>query len=243
MAHHNETRLIAAPAVDLRVTDTAWEFAQRHEAGIAAHWARRSHENPNYFNGTVLMLSDWSVDGDGRFSGRFIRTDFRSFLYWRESGETDAAVRDTVATALIRARDGCVLLCEQRAGHLNSGLTTPPGGFIDARDVGPDGGIDITRAVMREIEEETGLGPSALRPKPGVLIAMAGRLVSFAVVWETDLPGAALVQDATRHIATEANGELQRVLAVPPADALQTLTMPDYARLLLGAPQLVKTSA
>lgn len=243
MAQHSETRLIAAREADLRVTDAGWDFARRHAPEIAAHWARRSAENPHYFNGIVLMMSDYSLSGDGHFAARFVKTDFRSFLYWRETGQADPAVRDTVATALIRARDGSVLLCQQRPGHLNTGFTTPPGGFLDARDVREDGTVDIAHAVMREIGEETGLGPPTLRQGTGFLIAIVGRLVSIAVPWESDLTGAELADAATRHIATDPEGELARVFAVAPAEALETLTMPDYARHLLGAHPLLKTSA
>lgn len=235
-------RLITARTMDLRVTDARWAFAERNAADIATHWARRAAENPHYFNGTVLMLSDFSLSQDGCFSGRFLRTDFRSFLYWRETGQTDPSVRDTVGTALIRTSDDTILLCQQRAGHLNTGFTTPPGGFIDARDVNQDGTVDIGRAVAREVCEETGLGPPLLRQGAGFLVAIAGRLVSIAVPWTCGLTGADVVGIATDHIANDADGELARALAVPPAAALETLNLPDYARVLLGAPELLKTA-
>lgn len=234
--------LIKARTMDLRVTDARWAFAEQNTADIASHWARRSAENPHYFNGTVLMLSDFSLSDDGCFSGLFLPTDFRSFLYWRESGQTDTSVRDTVGTALIRTSDDTILLCQQRAGHLNTGFTTPPGGFIDTRDVNQDGTIDIAQAVAREISEETGLGPPQLRQDAGFLVAVAGRLVSIAVPWTCGLTGADVVGIATDHIASDAEGELACALAVAPAAALETLNLPDYARVLLGAPELLKTS-
>lgn len=243
MGHQSETRIIAAETLDLRVTDAPWDFAVEHEAEIAAHWARRSLENPRYFNGVILLLSDYRVSGQGVFSGRFTKTDFQSFLYWREHGWPDQAVHDTVGTALIRSREGHVLLCQQRPGHLNDGLSTPPGGFIDARDIGPDGSIDLARAVLREIAEETGLGPPTLRQGAGYTIAVAGVLVSIAVPWHSDRSGPELVRAASRHIAGESDGELARVLALSPTDALETLALPDYARALLGASDVLKTSA
>lgn len=241
MEQSDNKRVISAQAVHLSVSDAAWPFAERHTIEIAALWERRSAENPYYFNGIVLMLSSYSLS-QGCFSGHFLRTDFRSFLYWREGGHTDRAVRDTVASALIHSSDGCVLLCQQRAGHLNTGFTTPPGGFIDPRDVSADGTVDIARAVMREITEETGLGPSELRQAPGFVITLAGPLVSIAVPWRSDLAGNALVDIARRHIASEPEGEIERVLALPPQEACATLTLPDYARALLGATLSSKSS-
>lgn len=243
MGQQSETRLVVAEELDLRLTEGRWDFAIENEAEIAAHWARRLAENPHYFNGIILMLANYRVSGQSLFTGRFIRTDFRSFLYWRERGQPDGSVRDTVGTALIRSPEGHVLLCQQRPGHLNSGLSTPPGGFIDARDVDGDGSIDIARAVMREITEETGLGPRTLRQGTGYLIAVSDRLVSIAVPWHTDLSGPELVREASRHIAADPEGELARVLAPSPAEALETLALPEYARALLGASQVLKTSA
>lgn len=243
MSEAGEARLMAARVLDLRLSGDRWDFAARHDAEIAAHWARRSVENPHYFNGVVLMLADFALTDDGGFSGRFIRTDFRSFLYWRETGQPARTVRDTVGTALIRSREGHVLLCQQRPGHLNTGFTTPPGGFIDARDVDGDGTVDVVRAVQREIAEETGLGAEHLGREPGFLVAVAGPLVSIAVPWRSDLAAADLVAHASRHIASEAEGELARVLALPADEALDTLTMPDYARVLLGASRFSKASA
>lgn len=243
MTDAGEVRLIAADALDLRLAGETWDFAARHEEEIFAHWARRSAENPHYFNGVVLLLADYALTGDRRFCGRFLVTDFRSFLYWRETGKRSRAVRDTVGTALIRSREGHVLLCQQRPGHLNTGFTTPPGGFIDGRDVNRDGTVDVVRAVEREIAEETGLGPECLRRESGFLIAVAGPLISIAVPWQSDLAADDLLARAGRHIAAETDGELARVLALPAAEARDTLSLPDYARVLLGAPWFSKTSA
>ena len=243
MRQQNEARLIEATRVDLRVTDAEWDFARRHQGEISTHWARRLEENPHYFNGTVLLLSDYEVPGDGVFSGHLLRTDFKSFLFWRESGWPDVGVYDTFCTALIRSCEGHLLLCQQRPGHLNDGFSTPPGGFIDERDVEADGTIDLSRAVMREITEETGLDASLLRQGNGFAILLARHQASFAVPWHSDLSGDDLVRKASLHIADETEGELLRTLALSPDEALRTLTLPDYARVLLSASHVLKTSA
>ncbi|HRN84602.1 MAG TPA: NUDIX hydrolase [Hyphomicrobium sp.] len=242
MEQQNEARLIEATGIDLRVTDAGWDFARRHEAEIATHWARRSAENPHYFDGSVLLLSGYALSDDGLFSGRLVRTDFKNFLFWRESGRPEAGVRDTFCTALIRSREGHVLLCQQRPGNLNDDFFTPPGGFIDARDVDPDGAIDVARAVLREITEETGLREPLVRQGTGFAVFLSRHQVSLAVPWQSDLSGDALVSEAGRHIAAEPEGELLRTLALPPGEALRTLALPEYARVLLSASYVLKTS-
>ncbi|AHB49179.1 NUDIX hydrolase [Hyphomicrobium nitrativorans NL23] len=243
MGQQIEARLIEATRVDLRVTDAEWAFARQYQGEIAAHWARRSAENPHYFNGTVLLLSDYALSDDGVVSGRLLRTDFMSFLYWRETGCPEAGIYDTFCTALIRSREGHVLLCQQRPGNLNEGFATPPGGFIDERDVDADGTIDLSRAVTREIAEETGLGAPLLRQGAGFAILLVRHQVSLAVPWHSDLSGDDLVRKASLHIAGEAEGELLRTLSLSPGEALRTLSLPDYARVLLSASDVLKTSA
>ena len=243
MPQRTGARLIEATGVDLRLTDAAWDFADRHRDEISAHWARRSAEHPHYFNGTVLLLSAHTLSADGVFHGQLLRTDFKSFLYWRESGCPEAGVYDTFCTALIRSREGHVLLCQQRPGNLNEAFSTPPGGFIDERDVEADGTIDLSQAVMREISEETGLGAPLLRQGTGFAILITGHQVSLGVPWHSEASGDDLVREASVHIAGEPEGELLRTLALSPDDALRTLSLPDYARALLSAPHLAKTTA
>ncbi|MBN8910869.1 MAG: NUDIX hydrolase [Rhizobiales bacterium] len=159
---HGETRVFRVPSVDLRVTDGGWAFADRHRGEIEAHWARRVREAPGFFNGPVFMMDAYSVSAHGHLSASFIRSDFRSFLYWRETGFRDDRIMDGFGSALIRSADGRVLLGRQSAGNLNSGLCYPPSGFIDVRDVRPDGLIDIDRSVAREVAEETLTGDALL---------------------------------------------------------------------------------
>ena len=242
MWRHGETRVIEVAGAELRVTDAAWPFALRHAQEIAAHWQRRARENPNFFNGAIHMLSAYTVSGDGVFSGRYLRTDFKSFLYWRETGWRDTSVMDAFGSALIRSAEGHVLLCRQRAGNLNSGLCVLPGGFIDGRDIAADGTIDIVHSVRREIAEETGLGEGQLRQAGGLMVATAGPALSIAVPWQSDLPGLELVRLANRHIAADPKGELAEVLAVAPEDALGGgLPLPDFVRVLLGKLADLKT--
>jgi len=230
---HGETRVFRVPRVDLRVTDGGWAFADRHRGEIEAHWARRVREAPGFFNGPVFMMHAYSVSAHGHLSASFIRSDFRSFLYWRETGWRDDRVMDGFGSALIRSADGQVLLGRQSAGNLNSGLCYPPSGFIDVRDVGPDGLIDIDRSVAREVAEETGLPASALVRGDGYIVTIAGPSMSISVPLLSPLTGDALLSEATRHISSEEQSELVQLLLVAPGAPDAGLPMLDYARALL----------
>jgi 8-oxo-dGTP pyrophosphatase MutT (NUDIX family) len=49
-------------ALDLPLTEGAWDFAVERADDIAAHWRRRHAEQPSLFNGRVLMLRRYTVD-------------------------------------------------------------------------------------------------------------------------------------------------------------------------------------
>jgi 8-oxo-dGTP pyrophosphatase MutT (NUDIX family) len=216
MWSHGETRAAPVARCDLRIVDEAWAFAALHASDIDAHWQCRRAENPGFFNGDVHLLSDFTLDGTRAFKGRFLRTDFKSFLYWRETGWRDRQVMDAFGSALIFSADGQVLLGQQHDGHLNSGLTYLPGGFIDLRDVGPGGAIDIEGSVRREVSEETGLDTRTFTRTEGYVIAVSGPLLSIAVGWRSGLNAAELAHAARRHIESEPDSELASVVTLTP---------------------------
>jgi 8-oxo-dGTP pyrophosphatase MutT (NUDIX family) len=230
---HGEGRVFAVSGVDLRVTGGTWPFADRHRSEIEAHWAQRVRETPGFFNGAVFVVTRCSVSAGGRLSAQFVRTDFKSFLYWRETGFRDESVLDGFGSALILSADGEVLLGRQRAGNLNGGLTYPPSGFIDAADVREDGTIDIDASVAREVAEETGLSPPAISRGEGYIVTRAGLVLSISVPFLSPLAGPALLRAARRHIASDGESELADLQLVAPGETPAELPMLDYARVLL----------
>jgi 8-oxo-dGTP pyrophosphatase MutT (NUDIX family) len=238
---HGETRVVTIEACELRATDAPWAFSAAHAQAIDAHWEQRLRDTPTFFNGVVHLLTDFDFEGSKVFRGRFLRTDFKSFLYWREAGLADPQVRDAFGSALITSADGKVLLGRQRAGNLNAGLTYPPGGFIDVRDLSGDGTINIVQSVAREITEETGLDGAELRRSDGFTLTLSGTQISIAVAWRSNLDAGALARAVRRHIEADPAGELADVVMVSPGDDLSGLAMPDFARELMKALPRLKT--
>ncbi|WP_072392493.1 NUDIX hydrolase [Hyphomicrobium sp. CS1GBMeth3] len=229
----DETRVFTATALDLRLSDERWPFADQHKDEIAAHWDRRVRQSPAFFNGPVLVLADYALAEDGVLRGRFLRSDFRSFLYWRETGLRDASVMDAFGCGLILSAEGSVLLGRQRAGNLNGGLCYPPAGFVDDSDVAADGSVDIEASAAREIVEETGLTAPTIERAGGYVITVAGPVLSIAVTFRSELPGAKLLLEAQRHIASDADSEIAAFLLAVPGSTLDDVPMPPYARALV----------
>jgi len=236
-----QTRVFAASGVDLRLVEGTWPFAVENEHAITRHWERRRQETPGFFNGVVYVLVAFSMSEAGTLSGRLVRTDFRSSLYWRDSGWRDSSVMDAFGAALITSAEGHLLVGRQRAGHLNSGLYYPPSGFLDAEDITGDGRVDIDASAARETVEETGLSPSHLQRAGDYVIAMVGGLMSIGVPFRSPLSGAALLAEATRHIEGDDTSEVAEFLLIRPGEA-HGLPMPDYARAMIAHLPNLKTS-
>jgi hypothetical protein len=230
----DDRRVFEVASVRLMTGMQPWTFAVENEDAIESHWKARKQAQPNFFNGAVLVLASYSVTAERCLEARFLRTDFKSFLYWRESGWPDRTVMDAFGSAVIFSAEGKLLVGQQRDGHLNGGLCYPPSGFIDAKDIAADGSIDIDHSVRREIDEELGLDGDQLQRRPGYVVTLAGPVLSIGVPFDARLADADLMASIAQHISADPDAELARArLLVPGADPAQ-LAMPDYARTLIA---------
>ena len=220
--------------VTLRASDSQWAYAQRHSGEIESHWQEAKAVTPTFFNGIIYLLEHIEM-GEGHFSGRLIKTDFKSYLFWRDRGfSPDAGVVDGFGSALIRSAEGHIILGRQRPGNVNSGLAYLPGGFIDGRDVDEHGFVDVAQSVAREVKEETGLGVAELDPQPGFLVTRTGAHVSFAVEYRSHLTSDDLAARISVHIASDPDPELSAVVVIRNAEDCAGVAMPPYAEVLLA---------
>jgi len=214
----------------LSLSEEPWSYAEDHRDGIAAYWQEALVERPKMFDGTVHVLTAHALY-DGALNGTFTRTDFKSFLYWREHG-FEGSTRDGFGSSLIRSSDGCVLLGRQSEGNLNSGLAYPPSGLIDASDT-TAGRVEIDASIARELEEETGLTQAELERRPGYVVTFAGPLVSIAIEWRSELRADALRRRILDHVARQPEPELADVVIVRSAGDIDNPIIMPYAKAKL----------
>jgi 8-oxo-dGTP pyrophosphatase MutT (NUDIX family) len=230
----NEGQCLHVERCRLRIGDPHWPFADRHAEAIARHWARRRAERPKMFNGAVYVLRQHEIEG-GTLTGAFLRTDFKTFLYWREHPALAAgAVSDSFGAALIRSAEGHMLLARQVSGHLNAGLVYPPSGLIDDNDA-IDGAIDIDASIARELQEETGLEAAALTRTPGYFIILLPRQVTIAAEYRSPLPAAALRAGILEFIRGQPDPEIDDIVIVRTRADIERHGMPGHARALVEA--------
>jgi len=225
--------IVRTPQLRLRQTGAAWPFAVAHAGPIARHWARRSAENPAFYDGEVLVLRELASGADGT-DGVLSLERFSAFLYWRDQGRPDDATLDGFGSAIVRSAEGHVMVGRTATNTLNPGRVYLPGGFLDARDARPDGSIDIDASIARELREETGLDAGRLQRLPGYLVARHGRHCCFAIEWHSELPAAALVDRMHRGLAEDPDRELVEILVVrEPAD-LERYDVLSHARFVIA---------
>jgi hypothetical protein len=218
----------------LRVAHRPWAFADGEAEAIATYWRRRRAESPVLFNGEIYLCSALAIDG-AVLKAELLKTDFASYLYWRETGYRDGSMLDVFGSALVRAADGALMLGVQRPGNVNAGIACLPGGFIDERDVASNGTIDIEASIRREIGEEAGLGDGELARTPGYLVIDARPQVSIAATYRAGLPATALRAKVLEHLARDPDPELADMVAIASADAPREHEMPEHVEVLITA--------
>lgn len=216
---------------DLRVAPGRWAWADANASAVDAHWQRRRVEQPKLFNGVIYLVSAAAVVGD-RLVATFLATEFKCYLYWRETGFPEAGVRDGFGAALLRSAEGHLLYGRQRPGNGNGGLVYPPSGFIDGQDVGTDGRIDIGASIAREVAEETGLTPPV--GDGAYWIAVTCPHVAIAREFGFSRPAAELAAEIDRRLAADPASELAEMVVLAGADDLEA-SAPAHGRLLAKA--------
>jgi NUDIX domain-containing protein len=227
-----ETRFVRLATCAFGVADWQWPFALEHAEAIARDWERRLSRMPQLFNGTVYLLRDHTIGGD-TLRGTFFKTDFRTFLYWRDhrSAETET-VRESFGAPIIRCAEGHVLLGRQGPGQLNSGRIYPPSGLIDGDDV-REGAIDIDANIVRELAEETGLRPENMQRLPGYIVTFVGMQVGITVEWRSALPADELRARVLAFIRRQAEPELDDIVFVRERAGIDESAIPAHAQAVL----------
>jgi hypothetical protein len=225
-----ETVLIPVQRLELVYAERDWPFALERRPQIDQHFAELRRSNPTLWNGRVLMLCEHAIRG-GVFYGTYFQTDFASMLAWRDWGFPDSQVKNCFAMGALRGADGRFVLGIMAAHTANAGWTYFPAGVPDPSDV--DGArVDLTKGLMREMTEETGLAPAEFEPERGWTTVLAGPRVAQIKLLRVQATAAALRARILAHLAREPEPELADVRLVGnPADF--DPTMPPYVTAFL----------
>lgn len=155
--------------LDLRLGSEAWAFASEHRLRIAGHWQELVAQHPQLWNGEVLICLKAEIRG-GILSGRFAKTDYASFMAWRNWGAPDETACNMFGTPVVLTSDRAIIFAEMARQTMNGGMIYPPSGSLEPRDIRSDGTVDVLGSIAAELREETGL--DAAEAVPGQLFAI-----------------------------------------------------------------------
>jgi 8-oxo-dGTP pyrophosphatase MutT (NUDIX family) len=216
--------------IDCRYEPREWAFAVGRRPEIDAHWAKLIARTPAMFNGRVLVMHRRALHGTS-FSGAYLDTDYASFLAWRDFGYPDDAVTNCFAMGALTSREGHYLLGIMGPHTANAGMIYFPAGTPDLDDI-VGGKVDLSRNVLRELLEETGLVTGDVEVEPNwTMVALPPR-IAFMRRLRSDLPSAELKARIEQNLTRQDKPELAGVHVVTGRPDLSD-AMPAFQRAYL----------
>ena len=217
-----------------------WRFAIEEAARIDAHWQKLVAKNPRFFNGRVLLMHRFAFTQQncGRvLEGSCFEAEYKAFLAWRDFGFPGDAVWNCFAMSALQSADGAFILGEMAPFTASPGRIYFPAGTPEPNDV-KGGIVDLEGNILRELEEETGLGAAEVTRLPGWTLVFAGARIACMKIVQSPLSAATLVDRIAAFLSRETEPELTRVMPVFSLDDLDARRMPDftlaYLRHVLG---------
>jgi 8-oxo-dGTP pyrophosphatase MutT (NUDIX family) len=222
--------IVQIERLDLTFAPRTWAFAEAKRAEIEAHFGRAQALRPALWNGRVLLLHDYAVTG-GVLKGKYLETDFASFLAWRDWGYPDTSARNAFAQAALRSADGAFVLGVMGEQTANAGRIYFPSGTPEPADI-VDGTVDLEFNLMRELEEETGLAASDVSVDAAWTMLDYGSRLALMRIMRSSEPADRLRERILGHVSTETQPELADVHIVRTLADLDS-RMPDFVAAYL----------
>jgi 8-oxo-dGTP pyrophosphatase MutT (NUDIX family) len=186
-----------------------WAFAVEQRDEIAAHFEAWRAKAPKLWNGRVLLVKEYSLEG-ATLRGTFFETDFASFIAWRDWKFPDQSVKNCFAMGAIRSADGAYILGVMSQHTANPGHVYFPSGTPDQDDI-VGNTVDLAGSVLREVAEETGLAASDFDIQPGWTAVFAGASIALMQTLQARDTAESLRAKILLHLSQEADPELSDI--------------------------------
>jgi 8-oxo-dGTP pyrophosphatase MutT (NUDIX family) len=195
--------------LDLKLEPWDWPFAQTRRAEIDAHFVVKQREKLGLWNGRVLLARKPEFAGE-RFAASYFETDFASFLAWRDWGFPDKEVFNGFGMGALRCADGTFVMGEMGGHTANAGRIYFPAGTPDLDDIKGDT-VDIAGSVLREVGEETGLGPADYQLSPHWDCVVTDHSIAMMRLLHSDMTGEAMRARIEANLARQEEPELTAI--------------------------------
>jgi 8-oxo-dGTP pyrophosphatase MutT (NUDIX family) len=229
-----ETLIRRLSRVEARCSPREWRWAAENRDGIRSNWAARTADKPKMFNGRVLLISDLAIGTDVARADYF-EADFADFLGWRDLGYPDRTVTNGFAAGALQGADGAYICGVMANGTANGGRIYFPAGTPDPTDLRPDGSVDLSTSVIRELEEETLLEPGDYAVSDEWIAVHRWPTVAFLRPIRFTEPAAAVAERIRENISRQDDPELSDVLVVRGPHDIDPGAMPAFLQTFLTA--------
>lgn len=225
-------RAIRIGSVSTRLTPGPSPVEAANAAAIDAAWRAALALKPKMFNGRILLGERVAIE-DGVFRVDFRECAFATLIWLRSRDHDTIPLFNVFGAAAVTSRDGAILLGRMAPHTANAGQVYFPCGTPDLGDV-REGAVDLLGSIDRELAEETGLAGSQARASDDMFAVLDGPIAGLVRRYDSVLDAAELAAFGARHLASEAEPELDRILLVR-SDTEFGEDMPRYARTVLTA--------
>lgn len=226
-------KIVALDELDFCIEPYEWHWAKDNRADIDRHFARMREQRPQLWNGQVLVLNRWQLDG-AKLSGTFFQTDFASFVCHRAFGFPDPNAISCFGGGALRTACGAYLLGIMASHTANAGRVYFPAGTPDLADVREGGVVDLAGSVIKELREEAGIENGDVVISGKWHAVFAGFRIALYLGVESPDSFDTLAGKIRGHIASEKVPELSDVVAVR-SRADFSPAMPAFIRAYLDA--------
>ena len=208
----SKTCIVSIEHDDFVFVPRPWRFADEHQVEIEMHFAERVRRTAGIWNGRVLLANDCFVQS-GTISGSFFETDYASYIAWDDWGCPDRAVWHCFSMGALQAADGAFLLGVMGQHTARAGCIYFPAGIPDPSDI-VDERVDLSRSVVREVEEETGLTIAQLIVLPGWVTVFDRQRVALTQIMQSSETAVNLRNRILEYLAEQPMPELTDVRIV-----------------------------
>ena len=226
-------RIERVTAIDYRLEPHDWTYPLDAEAAIDAHWAALRAAKPALFDGRVLVAHRLAIT-DGVLHAAGFETRYKPFIAWRDAGFPGVPVFNLFAMAALRSADGAFMLGAMSAGTTSAGRLYFPAGTPEPSDA-HEGIVDLAGNALRELAEETGLGPGDVEPEPGWTLVFEGARVACMRNLRSTLTAEAMLDRFAAFNATQAEPELDALVPVRAMGDVDPARMPGFMIAYLAA--------
>jgi hypothetical protein len=220
MYHASEQNRGVTPVreVVVQLEEVPWPFATQNSQKISAFWQVKQSSHPHFYNGQVHVMTSWEIRSTqtnaAAFIGRLRRTNFASFLYWKNCEANTQNTVDFSGGAALLCSDGALLMAVSGEHSIVPRTLEFPSGFVDVSDFDHNE-LNFDRHVEREVVEEFAITKGQLgRPKQ-YLVSAADDVVQVISIFMIDTNGSEFTRWwRSRSRSEHSQSEISNVVAI-----------------------------